>query len=53
VKKGDGIFEIHHRGGRGLDEARRLLAGAVAISDEPARDRPLVLDRIHGHRSHG
>ena len=48
VKTGDGIIEIHHRGGRGLEEARRLLTAAIAIADQPVRDRPLVLDRIHG-----
>jgi len=48
VKKGDGIIEIHHRGGRGLEEARRLLTAAIAIADQPVRVRPLVLDRIHG-----
>jgi len=48
VKKGDGLVEIHHRGGRGLDEARRLLAGAIAIADQPTPVRPLVLDRIKG-----
>src|SRR4029079_4122018 len=48
VKTGDGIIETHHRGGRGLEEARRLLTAAIAIADQPARARPLVLDRIHG-----
>jgi len=48
VKTGDGIIEIHHRGGRGLEEARRLLTAAIAIADQPARARPLVLDRIYG-----
>jgi len=46
VRRGDPIVEIHHRGGRGLDEARRLLESAVEITDGPASPRPLVLDRI-------
>jgi pyrimidine-nucleoside phosphorylase len=48
VRKGDPIVEIHHRGGRGLAEARRLLEPAIVISDGAAPSRPLVLDRIQG-----
>src|SRR3954470_4718715 len=48
VRRGDGVIEIHHRQGRGLAEARRLLAGAIAIADHPVPPRPLVLDRIRG-----
>jgi pyrimidine-nucleoside phosphorylase len=50
VKAGDPVIEIHHRGGRGLAEARRLLAGAIAIADEPPARPPLVLDRITDRR---
>jgi pyrimidine-nucleoside phosphorylase len=46
VSTGDPILEIHHRGGRGLDAARALLAPAIEIRDRPAATRPLVLDRI-------
>jgi pyrimidine-nucleoside phosphorylase len=46
VSTGDPILEIHHRGGRGLDAARALLAPAIEIRDLPAETRPLVLDRI-------
>jgi len=46
VKAGDPIIEIHHRGGRGVAEARRLLEAAVVISDAPIAARPLVLERI-------
>ena len=46
VKKGDPILEVHHRGGRGLAEARALLERAIEIGDRPAASRPLVLDRI-------
>jgi pyrimidine-nucleoside phosphorylase len=46
VNDGDPVLEIHHRQGRGLDEARRLVASAIEIGDTPAAARPLVLDRI-------
>ena len=48
VKSGDPVVEIHHRGGRGLADARRLLESAIEIGDAPAAARPLVLDRILG-----
>jgi pyrimidine-nucleoside phosphorylase len=48
VRTGDPLVEIHHRGGHGVEEARRLLAGAIRIGDGPAAVRPLVLDRIQG-----
>ena len=43
-------LEIHHRGGRGLDEARRCCARPSQIGDEPPAPAPLVLDRIQGGR---
>jgi thymidine phosphorylase len=46
VKAGDPIIEIHHRGGRGVAEARRLLEAAVEIADASFAARPLVLERI-------
>ena len=46
VKQGDPVLEIHHRGGRGLADARALLTAAIDVSDAPAATRPLVLDRI-------
>jgi len=53
VKAGDPIVEIHHRGGRGVAEARELLAAAVEIADNPIAARPLVLDRIESHGGRG
>jgi pyrimidine-nucleoside phosphorylase len=51
VRAGDPVFEIHHRDGRGLEEARRLLAGAIEIADS-SRSRPsLILDRIQGRKA--
>src|SRR5262249_45343057 len=46
VKAGDPIIEIHHRGGRGVAEARRLIEAALEIADAPVAARPLVLERI-------
>ncbi|HWJ55102.1 MAG TPA: thymidine phosphorylase [Vicinamibacterales bacterium] len=46
VRRGDPILEIHHRGGRGLAEARRLLEQAIVIADAPLPAQPLVLERI-------
>jgi pyrimidine-nucleoside phosphorylase len=46
VRAGDPIVEIHHRGGRGLAEARRLLQSAIDVADAPPARRPLVLERI-------
>jgi pyrimidine-nucleoside phosphorylase len=51
VKAGDGLIEIHHRDGRGLADARRLLAEAICIADTPVAAQSLVLDRIHGRHS--
>jgi thymidine phosphorylase len=47
VAAGDVLAEIHHRGGRGLERARELLAGAVELGD--AEDlAPLVIARHDG-----
>jgi pyrimidine-nucleoside phosphorylase len=46
VTRGDPILEIHHRAGRGLADARRLLQDAIVIGDAPRPARPLVLERI-------
>lgn len=48
VKAGDPLIEIHHRNGRGLADARRLLEAAIDIADTPPPAQPLVLDRIAG-----
>lgn len=46
VSAGDAIARIHHRGGRGLDEARRLLASAIRIGAQAPAAVPVVLERI-------
>jgi thymidine phosphorylase len=45
IEAGDELFLIHHRAGRGLDEARTLLAGAIEITGS-AGLAPLVLGRV-------
>ena len=44
VREGEPLVAIHHRAGRGLDEARERLARAVAVG-EPFDVEPLVLAR--------
>jgi pyrimidine-nucleoside phosphorylase len=46
VRAGDTVLRVHHRGGRGLDEALPLLTGAVHIADEPSARRPIVIERV-------
>jgi pyrimidine-nucleoside phosphorylase len=48
VRQGEPIFEVRHRAGHGLDEARRLLAESIEIADAPPALPPLVQDRIQG-----
>jgi pyrimidine-nucleoside phosphorylase len=48
VRSGEAVIEIHHRGGRGLQDARRLLADAVEIADAAAPAPALILGRIDG-----
>jgi thymidine phosphorylase len=43
VREGQPLFELHHRDGRGLDEAVALCARAAAIDDAPPAPRPKVL----------
>jgi len=51
VRAGDPVIEIHHRGGRGVAEARRLLEAAIQIVDGPPAVKPLILDRIQGRNA--
>jgi pyrimidine-nucleoside phosphorylase len=46
VREGEPVLMVHHRGGRGLDDALPLLNTAIVISDEPPTPRPLVLERV-------
>ena len=46
VRRGVAVFEVHHRGGRGLDAALPLLREAIAVSDEPPALRPLIVGAV-------
>ncbi len=46
VRSGDTILMVHHRAGRGLDEALPLLSGAVRIAAGPPARRPIVIARV-------
>jgi len=46
VKPDDDVLLLHHRRGRGVDEALRLLDGALRIGDAPPPPSPLVLETI-------
>ena len=48
VKKGEPIIEIRHRGGRGLEEARRLLHDCIDIGEQMPQPPRLILDRVQG-----
>ena len=50
VKAGDEVVIVHHRGGRGLEDARRLIEQALTIGDHRASRRPLILERIEGRK---
>ncbi len=45
------IFEIRHRAGHGLPEARRLLLESVDVADRPPPPPKLILDRLQGRMS--
>ena len=46
VSAGEAVLLVRHRDGRGLAAARRLLHGAVRITEAPPVARPLILERI-------
>jgi pyrimidine-nucleoside phosphorylase len=46
VDMGEPVLTIRHRAGRGLAEARALLAQAVEIADAPPVPRPLVVATV-------
>lgn len=46
VREGETVLRIHHRDGRGLDDAVPLLAGSIAIADTAPQAGPLVLERV-------
>jgi len=48
VRARDEIAMVHADDEARLEEARRMVAGAFAIGDEPPPDRPLVIEEIAG-----
>ena len=46
VREGDPVLLVHHRGGRGLDEAIPLLEEALAIADTAPDVPPLIVETI-------
>jgi thymidine phosphorylase len=46
VREGQPLIELHHRGGRGLDEALTLSRSAVVIDDRPPAPRAKILDEV-------
>jgi pyrimidine-nucleoside phosphorylase len=46
VRRGDPILRLHHRQGRGLDEALPLLERAIRIADTPPPSSDLVVERV-------
>jgi pyrimidine-nucleoside phosphorylase len=46
VRVGQPLIELHHRGGRGLNEALELGQRAIAIGDHPPAKRAKILDEV-------
>lgn len=46
VAAGEPLATLYHRGGRGLEDAVQLLAGAVTLSEEPVTAPKLVLETL-------
>jgi len=46
VHEGQPLIELHHRGGRGLDEALTLSTSAIEIGDRPPAARAKILDEV-------
>jgi len=46
VRRGDPILRLHHRKGRGLDDALPLLERAIRIADIPPPSSDLVVERV-------
>ena len=46
IRAGDPLVDVHHRDGRGLEEALSLCRGAIAIGDQPAPHREHVIEHL-------
>ena len=46
VSAGQGLLELHHRGGRGVEAALALCREAIAVGDAPPPPRPTILGNV-------
>jgi pyrimidine-nucleoside phosphorylase len=46
VEQGEPIVDIHYNSDAGLDACKGRLLDAIDIGDGPARERPLIIDRL-------
>jgi thymidine phosphorylase len=46
VREGQPMIELHHRGGRGLEEALALSREAIVIDDQAPAARAKILDEV-------
>ena len=46
VQTAEPVLRLHHRDGRGLDDARELLHRAIEISADASPRQPLIIERI-------
>ena len=47
VEAGEAVLRLYHRGGRGLETARALLASGLSVSETVPDAQPLILDRVN------
>jgi pyrimidine-nucleoside phosphorylase len=50
VRAGDAVLLVHHRGGRGLDDARALLDDSIVIEDAARHEPPIILEEVKQSR---
>ncbi|MBX2796297.1 MAG: thymidine phosphorylase [Myxococcales bacterium] len=48
VQSGDVLVRVHHRGGRGLEEATRRIQSGILMDDADCAPIPLVHEAVHG-----
>jgi pyrimidine-nucleoside phosphorylase len=46
VRRGEPVLRLHHRNGRGVDEALPLVERAIRIAEAPPAPRDLVIERV-------
>ncbi|MEM6430773.1 MAG: thymidine phosphorylase [Deinococcota bacterium] len=44
--QGDALVTLHHRAGKGLEDAKKRLEDAITISPEPVSTSPLILESV-------